>query len=173
MYKWVIIIIVISILLVAAGCKEKSNKQPFAGNKLNKSWLQDIISDSDSSYSKRYFRRDFATASYYINKSNSTLTQVMRDSLQQVRQVIMEKKEVRTFYAQFYPNGQVVAIVSLDAQGQYDGEATVFYPDGQVKSKGRYLHGLYNGVWETYNEQGRLILKEEFGNNGQLLKTSQ
>jgi antitoxin component YwqK of YwqJK toxin-antitoxin module len=158
-------------LLLAAGCKEE-NTTPFINNKLNRSWLEKITGNSDSTYARPYFRSDFVTASYYINKKDSTLSQVMRDSSERVRQVMIEKKGVRTFYAQFYPNGQAIAILPLNAQGQFHGDATLFYPGGQVKSKGSYHNGLYNGVWETYNEEGKLILKEEYGADGQLLKAA-
>lgn len=158
-------------LLLVAGCKEKEHDQPFSGNQLNKPWLEKIISGSDSSYTKPYFRSDFVTAYYYINKKDSTFSQVMKDSSERVRQVIIEKKGIRTFYAQFYPNGQAIAILPLNAHGRFHGNATLFYPDGRVKSKGSYHNGWYSGTWETYNEEGKLILKEEYGADGQLLKT--
>ena len=166
-------ILFISLFVIAVGCKQTNNTEPFVNNKLNKNWLQKIIRLSDSNYSKPYYRREFVTASYYMNKRDSTLCQVMRDSSQQVRQIIIEKNSIRKFYAQFYPNGQITAMVKLNQQGQLEGEATNFYPNGNVKSKGKYYNGLSVGIWEMYDENRKIIAKEEYDSNGQILKTTQ
>lgn len=158
-------------LVWAAGCDQSKNTGPFHDNKLNNSWLKSIISKSDSTYTRPYYRSDFVTASYYINKKDSTLTQVMRDSSERVRQVIVETKGVRSFSAQFYPTGYAIAMTGFNTQGQFHGGATFLYPDGRVKSKGQYANGFHSGVWETYNPEGKLVLKEEYGADGQLLKT--
>lgn len=169
MYK---VRMVAAFLLLAAACMQADNREPFSGHKLNKAWLQRIVTGSDSSYSKPYFRRDFVTAWYYVNKKDSTLCQVMRDSSQHVRQVVIEKNGVRTFFSRFYPDGQALVIVSLNTRGQFHGEATRFYPDGTLQSKGRYQDGLYAGSWEYYDEKGKLTRKEEYGTDGQLLNTT-
>ena len=158
--------------ICAAGCKQTANSGPLVENKFNALWLQKIINNADTSYSKPYFGNDFVTASYYINRKDSTLCQVMRDSSKKVRQIIIVRKGIRTFYSQFYRNGQAIAILPLNKQGRFDGDAILFYADGAIKSKGKYYDGLYNGVWKIYNEKGKLISKEEYDNNGQLLKVS-
>ena len=155
------------------GCKQNDNPDaPFVNNKLNKTWLEKITSNSDSTHTKTYFRREFVTASYYINKHDSTLCQVMRDSSEQVRQIIIEKNDIRIFYAQYYPNGQATEILQLNERGKLEGDAIQFYPNGKIKSKGKYHDGLHNGTWETYDESGKLILKQEYDVNGQMLKTT-
>ncbi|MET0392642.1 MAG: hypothetical protein ABW019_05855, partial [Chitinophagaceae bacterium] len=140
--------------------------------KLNNAWLKNIINSSDSAYSRPYYRSDFVTASYYINKKDSTLAQVMRDSAERVRQVIVEKNGVRSFSAQFYPTGYAITIAGLNPQGQFHGQATFLYADGRVKSKGQYENGFYSGVWETYSPEGKLVLREEYGPGARLLKTT-
>ena len=165
-------LVIVLVLLLATACKQDDDQQAFSGNKLNKAWLHRLIARSDSSYTKPYFRRDFATASYYINKKDSTLAQVMRDSSDRVRQVIIETKGVRSFSAQFYPTGYAVAMAGLDSRGQLHGKATVLYPDGRVKSSGQYENGFHSGVWKTYDENGKLVLEEEYGTQGQTLKTT-
>lgn len=149
------------------GCTSNNSHEPFVGNKLNKAWLNQFIEKSDSTYQKHYMRRDFVTAYFYTNKKDSTLCQVMRDSAENVRQVIIEKNGIRTFYSQFYTNGQALFIVELNNDGQLEGKARNFYPDGKLKSQGNYYNGLYSGVWEYYDEQGKLVSKEEYGKEGE------
>lgn len=162
----------ISISVILLNCKQRDNAANSISERLDTAWLAGIIKNSDSSYTKSYYRTDFVTASYYINKKDSTLCQVMRDSLERVRQIITTKNDIRTFYAQYYTNGHIQAVLPLDKVGKYHGNATVFYQDGTIKSEGKYEHGLYNGEWKNYDETGKLITKEEYDSNGQLIKTT-
>ena len=139
--------------------------------KLNKAWLDSIVKNSDSSYTKPYFRTDFVTASYYVNRKDSTICQVMKDSAGIVRQVIMETKNKRTFFGQYYANGQQQACLPLDEFGQYHGDAVLYFQQGTTKSEGAYTHGLKKGTWKNYDEKGKLISKEEYDSNGGLIRT--
>lgn len=162
----------ILLFIASLGCKHSGNSDgPFIDNKLNNNWLEKIIRNSDSTHTKPYFRKDFVTASYYIKKKDSTLCQVMRDSSEKVRQVIITKNDIRTFFSQYYPNGQAVFINHLKDDGKFEGDAVSYYQNGKVKSKGKYHDGLYSGVWEYYDENGRLIRKEGYDSNGQRIKT--
>ncbi|MES1197898.1 MAG: hypothetical protein ABUL41_01315 [Chitinophagaceae bacterium] len=163
---------VIVFLAIFFSCKQKDNGFSSIPERLDTTWLATIIRSSDTSYSKPYFRTDFVTASYYINRMDSTLCQVMRDSSNRVRQIITTKKNIRTFYAQYYPNGHAQAILPLDASGKYDGNAIIFYEDGDIKSKGKYRHGSYAGKWKNYDEKGKLVTEDEYDSNGQLIKTT-
>src|SRR5882672_5715764 len=73
--------------------------------KLDNAWLNSIIKNSDSNYTKPYYRTDFVTATYYINKKDSSTCQLMKDSAGIVRQIIIVTKNVRTFFGQYYANG--------------------------------------------------------------------
>jgi len=139
--------------------------------KLDNAWLNSIIKNSDSNYTKPYYRTDFVTASYYINKKDSSTCQLMKDSAGIVRQVIIVTKNVRTFFGQYYPNGQLLAWLPLDEFGQYHGDATYYYQNGTVQSNGSYVHGLKKEEWENYDENGKLIFIEEYDANGSLVKT--
>ena len=135
-------------------------------------WLDSVIKQhSDSSYAKPYKRTDFVTAAWYINKKDSSVCQLMRDSADTVRQVIIAKKAVRTFFAQYYENGQLQADLPLDEFGQYHGTAAFFYKDGTVENSGTYMHGLKTGKWQNYNEKGKLVSTDEYDINGQMVKT--
>jgi antitoxin component YwqK of YwqJK toxin-antitoxin module len=138
---------------------------------LDQDWLNSIIEKSDSSYSKPYYRTDFVMAYYYINKKDSTLCQMMKDSAGLIRQIIITKKDIRTFFGQYYSNGQLQAELPLDNYGHYHGPATYYYKNGIIQSRGIYKNGLKNGKWDNYDEKGKLISLEEYDEIGQLIKT--
>lgn len=168
--KKISVIIVLSCFSVI-GCKQNADK-PAVDGKLNKTWLKKLEQESDSIYHKPYFRRDFVTAWYYFNKKDKTVCNEMRDSSENVRQVIITKNDIRTYYAQYYPDGQILSAASVGKNGEFEGDAVNYYPDGKIKSKGSYSNGLYSGTWETYDENGKLQLKEEYDSNGSVIKTT-
>ncbi|MGC4101431.1 toxin-antitoxin system YwqK family antitoxin [Ferruginibacter sp.] len=151
-----------------AGCTQP--KQTYT--KLDHAWLDSIIKHSDSSYTKPYFRTDFVTAAYYLNRKDSAVCQLMKDSAGTIVQVITTKNDTRTFYGQYYTNGQLKALLPLDKEGKFDGESVSFYKDSVVESRGKYVHGLKNGSWKYYDSTGKFRSAEEFNNNGQVIKTS-
>jgi hypothetical protein len=61
-----------------------------------------IKQHSDSNYIKPYKRTDFVTAAFYINKKESSVCQIMKDSANCIRQVIIEKNGSRSFFTQYY-----------------------------------------------------------------------
>ncbi len=160
-----------TILIIITGCKnQSSNTQVAAKNTIDSQWLDSIIKKSDSIYSKPYGRTDFVTAFFYFNKKDSSVCQVMKDSASNIRQVIIAKNDIRTFFAQYYPNGQLMAKLPLDKYGQYYGECSYFFEDGTIESSGSYEHGLKKRDWKKYDDKGNLIVTEQYDDNGQLLK---
>lgn len=128
--------------------------------------LDSITKNSDSTYSKKYRTRDFATADYYLFKKDSSLCQVMKDSAHTIRQILVTRKNTQTYFAQFYANGQLIADVKLDDFGQRDGNATYYYQNGNIKSSGIYHHGLAAGEWKEYEENSRTISIINYDSNG-------
>ena len=49
--------------------------------------------------------------------------------------------------------------------GQKDGTYQVYFNNGQLKIKGRYVNGEKDGIWEEYYTNGQLGIKGEFKNN--------
>jgi hypothetical protein len=138
---------------------------------VNKHWLDSIIAGSDSNSIKPYGRRDFVTAAAYFNKKDSVVCQVMRDSAAVVRQIIIAKKNVRLFFAQYYDNGQLQASLPLDALGQYDGKAAYYFTDGTMGQEGSYIHGFKQGKWKNFNNEGKLVATDEYNDKGQLVSS--
>ena len=134
--------------------------------KINTVFLDSIKKNSDSNYIKKYARKDFATAEYFLNYKDSTICQVMGDTALKVRQVIISKKNIRTYFAQYYPNGQLMAEYLFDNYGQYNGPAKYYFENGFVKSMGDYKHGLSTGIWKEFNEKGELSNSIKYDNNG-------
>ena len=156
--------------LVILSCSQNKSHSNAVLKKLDKAWLDSIIKNSDSSYTKPYKRSDFVTAEFYLNKKDSSVCQVMKDSAGIIRQIIVAKKDIRSFFASYYSNGQLQAGLPLDEFGQYHGAAIYFYQDGMVESKGEYVHGVKNGQWKSYDANGGIISTDTYDKNGQIVK---
>ena len=134
-------------------------------------WLDSVCKAADTSYIKKYGTLKFATAEYYISRKDSLGCQVMKDSSDSIRQIITTKKSKRNFFAEYYPNGQLIAQLPLDSFGQYSGASKYFYQTGIVESEGAYKSGLKTGAWKDFDINGKLISINEYDSNGQVIKT--
>ena len=138
-------------VLFFTGCKQQNVNDKILAN----SFIDSVIKKSDSSYEKKYYRSDFVTAQYYVNKKDSIVCQLMKDSAGLIRQIIITKKDTRIFYGSYYKNGQLQADLPLDAFGQYHGTGKFYYEDGSLQSSGNYTHGFKNGAWKVFDEKGK------------------
>ena len=162
--KIISFLVTISVLFIT-GCKQQNVNDKILAN----SFIDSVIKKSDSSYEKAYYRSDFVTAQYYINKIDSTICQLMKDSAGLIRQIIIAKKDTRIFYGSYYKNGQLQADLPLDAFGQYHGTGKFYYEVGSLQSTGSYLHGFKTGAWKIYNEKGKETATDNFDQNGNLI----
>jgi len=163
-------VILLSVAFVFFSCSQKTseNKVP-AHVPLSiavQGMLDSIIKTSDTTYTKPYKRTDFVWATYYADTVNKTVCQIMKDSSLQIRQIIVSKKNVRTFFAQYYSNGQIIDSLPLDELGQYHGASVSYYESGQKKNDGSYSHGFRTGKWNNYDESGKLVSTDEYDANG-------
>jgi hypothetical protein len=171
--KAIMLFITLNIFLFS--CTEQNTKSKLTTERktINQHWLDSVIKQhSDSNYIKPYKRTDFVTAAFYINKKKSSVCQIMKDSANSIRQVIIEKNGTRNFFAQYYANGQLQADLPLDEFGQYNGTATYYNTGGIVESSGQYIHGLKTGQWKNFNKDGKVILIADYGTSGQIIKTA-
>lgn len=157
------------ILFFSVGCKNKNAPQPLKST-FDHSMIDSIKSRADTFYSSRYPRRDISLAEYYVNRKDSTLTQVMKDSLGRIRQIASVRNKVRMFFAEYYPNGQVKADFHFDGYGQYDGASKEYDEYGGIQRLGAYRSGMHVGKWKNYNGKGELISVDEYNNDGQQMK---
>jgi antitoxin component YwqK of YwqJK toxin-antitoxin module len=65
-----------------------------------------------------------------------------------------------------------VLTANYDDQGQLDGEYSEIFHNGNVKSKGKYLHGKKEGLWETGRKDGKKMATEEFKAGDKVKETS-
>ena len=90
--------------------------------------------------------------------------QVMRDSATHVRQVVILKHGRRSYFAQYFANGQLIAKLALDPFGQYNGPATYYYENGKIMSEGNYKNGLSSGEWKELDKNGHVSIVKYDGN---------
>jgi antitoxin component YwqK of YwqJK toxin-antitoxin module len=141
--------------------------------KADKLWLDSIIHKSDTSWIKPYRNNSFVTSEYYVDRKDSIVTQLMKDSAGTVRQITIAKYDnYRLFFAEYYANGQLMAHLPLDSKGKYDGLARLYFETGVVKSEGAYQHGFYTGKWVNFDINGKKVSTDEYNQNGQLVKTT-
>jgi antitoxin component YwqK of YwqJK toxin-antitoxin module len=133
------------------------------------SFIDSIKQHSDTNYTKPYRNSEFVTADYYVNKKDSMVCQVMKDSASHVRQVIVSRKSIRVFTAEYFASGQLKTAYQLDSLGKFHGVSKSYFEDGCIRKKGMYHHGLYKGTWEIFNEKGEIESTEEYDSNGQLV----
>lgn len=152
-------------MIAAFGCTQKNKNARL----LAPSFIDSVIKHSDSSYEKPYYRTDFVTATYYLNKKDSTLCQLMKDSAGKIRQIIISKNNTRTFFGSYYKNGQLQADLPLDSFGQYHGVGKFYYEDGSLQSTGNYTHGFKTGEWKVYDEKGKVTATDSYDDSGSLL----
>ena len=150
------------------GCSSKKNALPIM-TRVNYAWLDSIRQSADTSYTKKYGTIKFANATYYNSKRQDIICQVMRDSSDSIRQIIITKNNRRNFFAEYYANGQLMATLPLDSFGQYHGPSKYYYQNGFVESEGYYEHGLKKGSWKNYNNEGKLTVVYEFDKNGNVV----
>ena len=61
----------------------------------------------------------------------------------------------------FYPNGQIIERVQKN-YGESNGSFKSYYPDGKIKEEGNYVFGKKNGVWKNYFHNGNLSSKVSY-----------
>jgi hypothetical protein len=153
-------------------CAHHTNQTPPALKRVDRVWLDSVIKSSDSSYKKPYKRTDFVTAEFYVNRRDSSVCQIMKDSVDTIRQIIIARKNTRIFFAQYYSNGQLQADLPLDEFGQSHGACAFYYESGQIQISGNYIHGLKTGEWKNCDKKGNLVSIDKYDSNGQAITTS-
>ena len=97
-----------------AECGNTKNAGPHITG-FNHKWLDSIKQTADSTYEKKYGTLKFAKAVYYNNRDSNIICLVMKDSSDSVRQIIITKNGRRSFFGEYYANGQIVAKLLLDS----------------------------------------------------------
>jgi Uncharacterized protein conserved in bacteria len=158
-----------SLMFVILSCTQKQRVETF--KTFDSSFLDSVRAKSDTCFTKHYRNTDFVTAEYFVNRKDSTVCQLMKDSAGHIRQILVAAKKRKIFGAEYYRNGQLVALLPFSANGKLDGASTYYYESGIIKSKGSYQDGFRVGRWNNYSAGGNLISTELYNENGVLVKT--
>ena len=89
-------LLVIFCCLFFISCNSKRNV-PVRLTRVNYAWLDSVCKSADTSYIKKYGTLKFANAEYYANRKDSIVCQLMKDSSDSIRQIIITKKTGETF----------------------------------------------------------------------------
>jgi hypothetical protein len=166
MNKINIITVILFCAAITASCTNNNTKKETVLKKVDTVWLDSVMKNSDSTYSKKYRTVDFATADYYWFDKDSSVCQVMKDTANIIRQILISRKNTRTYFAQYYNNGQLIADVKLDNFGQPDGIALYYYHNGSIMRTGKYHHGLAVGEWKEFREDSQVFSIVKYDSNG-------
>lgn len=158
----------LSALIILASC---SSKRTVTKITFDQHLLDSVKRKADTSYSKRYRTEEFTTADYYVNRKDTSVCQVMKDDSGRVRQVIMARKAIRLYTAEYFSNGQLKAKLNFDSLGRLSGPCVYYYESGMVKSEGGFQAGIYTGEWKNYKENGKLERKDQFDSSGALINS--
>jgi len=151
------------------GCEQKQSCEKIT---FNQSVLDSVKKKSDTSYTRKYRTEEFAVADYFINRKDSTVCQIMKDTGGIIHQVIMAKNDRRFFTAEYFDNGQLKAKLPFDKNGKFDGTAEYYFENGCVMRKGSFVHGFFHGEWRNFDERGNLLSVDSYDENGQLINSS-
>src|SRR5690348_16245787 len=142
----------ISLLCLSCNLKETSNIEVI---KFDNKIIDTLTKSSDTAYSTFIGRHDFYTEDVYLNKKDSLVTKIFKDSLGNVVGINKSKNGIIIFAAEYYPNGQLIGKTQFKS-GIVDGPATYYYPNGRINNIGRWHNYRQVGVWKTYEETGKL-----------------
>ncbi len=153
-------------LIFLQGCKPKRS---LIHQKLSVdiSLMDSIKKAADTTYARRYPRTDITVAEYYINRKDSSSTQFLKDSLDNIRQIIIVKNGVRIYTAKFYPNGQLMMQYNFNKTGQYEGDSKEYFENGYLQREGIYKNGFKFGIWKNYDSVGNILSTNKYNIDGQ------
>jgi|SRR4030095_12094014 antitoxin component YwqK of YwqJK toxin-antitoxin module len=147
------------------GCLEKKKCPEIS---YDKSFLDSIIKNCDTSYTKAYKPNEFAIAEYFISRRDSTVCQLMKAQDSTIRQIIIARNNIRIYFAECFPQGQLKAKLLFNRQGNYEGEGIYYYENGCVRYSGNFHNGLYTGEWKNFDSNGKLTSIDKYNESGQL-----
>jgi hypothetical protein len=99
-------------------------------------------------------RSDFYTKERYINKRDSIVTVLLKDSIRHIVGIRQTKNDINIFVCEYYPNGQAKGKINLTDSGTSAGLATYYYEDGRIRAQGNLKDGIEVGTWKEYDNQG-------------------
>lgn len=158
------------IIFIITGCMNKEIS-PIEIVKLDHRIINEIMNpeNHDSMFVAYPKRKDFWSIEQYIikpNKENAIFKDSVGDIVGYYKRI--DGKNYET--VECYPNGQLKGKLNYSEPGVIDGEAKYYYQDGRLKSIGMWNKFNRIGIWKNYDENGKLVLIEEFNEKGKLIE---
>jgi hypothetical protein len=139
------------ILFVACGSPNRSNIEIL---KIDSVQLKHVWEADHSPTIDTLRRPDFYTKERYINKNDSIVTVLLKDSIGYIVGMRQTKSGINIFVCEYYPNGQAKGKIPLTDSGISDGLTTYYYEDGRISAQGNLKDGIRVGTWKEYDNQG-------------------
>lgn len=79
---------------------------------------------------------------------------------------------ITTKRVQFFENGQVMFESLVNGKSGPDGYFKAYYSNGQLKASGQFVNAIESGTWVHFDENGKKIKEEMFGDEG-LIETKE
>lgn len=153
----------IGLLLLLMSCRQ-TKLSDIEVIKFDPETITNLEKTSDTIYTEHIGRADFYTADYFINRKDSVITKLFKDSIGNVVGYNKTKNGKVFFAMEYFLNGQARGKLPVKINGDYNGQVRYYYEDGRVKSEGQFKNGLWSGEWKNYDKDGHLISIEDYGN---------
>ena len=150
------------LLLMLQYCKQ-TQRSDIEVIKFDNQIIVDLQKGSDTTYTEYTGQYESYIAEYFVNRSDSLITKILKDSFENVVGLHVTKNDHLLTVAEYYRNGQLKGKLPEKIKGKYNGLARYYYEDGRVRSEGQFSNGLWSGEWKNYDEQGHLISIDDFG----------
>ena len=149
--------------LYVVGCQSKVQKNTsiIEVKKLDFELVKRIMENKDSIFIERRNTGDFRVIEHYY-VDDSLENKILKDSNGQITAIGMLCNGKQVFGEEYYPNGQSMGTINYSKPGIIDGPAKYYYPDGRIRTIGRYKNGQEKGLWYRYDSTGKLLTMEAY-----------
>lgn len=157
--------------ILCSGCDNATVYLDTRISKTDQAFFDSIRHHSDTGFTRIIGAGEFYSAEQYYSRKDNMVSKIMKDTAGNITGFVQFRNNIRTAYAEYYPNGQLKGRLGLDSGGRFEGSATYYYEDGSVKSEGIYEKGFFSGTWKNYSAKGRLTSTDEYDFNGKLTRS--
>lgn len=138
------------------GCKQKADVSAIEVIKLDTALVTEIKQSSDS-FSVKPMGGQNTELIYTYYRGKEYKDDIITTVGDTIVGLIRKKDGVNYFICEYYTNGQVIGNINLSSNGKLNGLAKYYYPNGRIKTEGRWKDYNSVGIWKEYDEEGKLV----------------
>ncbi|MCU0375771.1 MAG: hypothetical protein MUF24_10725, partial [Chitinophagaceae bacterium] len=159
-----------AVFITVMGCKP-SRSDVFVET-VNEALIRQLLQNADSvkpltpDSLTRKANPLFVTGDYIFSQAGKVATKIWYDELGKTTGFMEYQENKLKDSITFFPNGQRMMTLVFNNNGQPEGPARFYYPDGRVKLDGRYEKGIQTGIWREFAPDGRLLVAHEYDRYG-------